>query len=116
VNAHANGALNPAAMFRSAISEATYNHASLVVDPLNLFDIAPHADGAAALVLTRPERLPPNFTHPLVRISGSAMVNDRLALHDRLDLLDFSGRQTVYPTRLCSSWYNAWRGGFLRAS
>jgi acetyl-CoA C-acetyltransferase len=89
VNAHANGALNPAAMFRSAISEATYNHASLVVDPLNLFDIAPLADGAAALVLTRPERLPPNFTHPLVRISGSAMVNDRLALHDRLDLLDF---------------------------
>jgi len=90
VNAHANGAANPAAMFRSPISVETYSRAGIVTDPLNLFDVAPYADGAAALVLTRASLLPPDYAHILVRISGSAMANDRLALHDRQDLVDFS--------------------------
>lgn len=89
ITAHANGAHNPMAMFRSPISLETYQKAGLVSDPLNLFDVAPVADGAAALLLTRSDLLPAGFSHPLVRISGSAMVNDRLALHDRPDLLDF---------------------------
>lgn len=81
--AHANGAGNPNAMFRKAIKRETYLNAGLVSDPLNLFDAAPNADGAAALILTRRDLLPPNFPHPLVRISGSALATDTLALHDR---------------------------------
>ncbi len=87
--AHANGASNPNAMFRKAISLEAYQRAGVVSDPLNLFDIAPNADGAAALVLTRPELLPANFPHPLVRIAGSSLVTDTLALHDRPDPLAF---------------------------
>ena len=51
--------------------------------------LPPYADGAAALILTRRELLPPGYPHPLVRITGSSIVTDRLALHDRPDLLAF---------------------------
>ena len=87
MTAHANGARNPLAMFRSPISAEAYNKAGSVSDPLNMFDVAPPADGAAAVLLVRADILPPGFPHPLVRIAGSAAANDRLALHDRPDLL-----------------------------
>jgi acetyl-CoA C-acetyltransferase len=93
LTAHANGANNKFAMFQKAIKLETYNKAEMVSEPLNLFDIAPNADGAAALVLTRRELLPSNFTHPLVKISGSASVSDTLALHDRKDMLYFETAQ-----------------------
>jgi len=85
---HANGVGNKNAMFRKAISLETYTGAGIVDDPLNLFDVAPLADGAAALLLTRPEFIPQGFPHPLVRISGSSLVTDALALHDRPDPLE----------------------------
>jgi acetyl-CoA C-acetyltransferase len=89
VTAHANGAGNPQAMFRRAISPELYNRAGVVSDPLNMFDVAPNADGAAAVILARPELLPPEFPHRLLRISGSSLVTDTLALHDRPDPLTF---------------------------
>ena len=87
--AHANGAGNPHAMFQKAISAEAYAKAGLVSDPLNVFDVAPVADGAAALLLTRPELLPPGFPHAMVRLAGSSLVTDTLALHDRPDPLAF---------------------------
>lgn len=89
VVAHANGANNPNAMFRKAISPEAYHRAGVVSEPLNMFDVAPNADGAAAVILTRADLLPPGFPHPLVRISGSSVVTDTLALHDRPDPLSF---------------------------
>jgi acetyl-CoA C-acetyltransferase len=94
LTAHANGAGNKNAMYRKPISLETYRKAELVSDPLNLFDIAPNADGAAALVLTRPELLPHDYAHPLVRIAASASISDTLALHDRLNMLQFSAVQS----------------------
>ena len=93
LTAHANGAANKNAMFRKAIKPDTYSKAEMVSDPLNMFDMAPNADGAAALVLTRRELLPSNFTNPLVKISGSAASSDTLALHDRKDMLFFDTSQ-----------------------
>jgi acetyl-CoA C-acetyltransferase len=89
VTAHANGAGNPCAMFRKAIKPETYAKAEVISDPLNMFDIAPNADGAAAVLLTRRDLLPANFRHALVRIAGSASAVDALAAHDRPDTLDF---------------------------
>lgn len=89
VVAHANGASNPNAMFQRAIKVESYNRAGMVSEPLNMFDIAPGADGAATLLLTRRELLPSEFSHPLVRITGSSAVTDTLALHDRPDPLTF---------------------------
>lgn len=93
LNAHANGAGNPKAMFRKAITVEMYNQAGIVSDPLNMFDVAPFADGAAALLLTRSDLLPKNFSHPLVRIKASSMATDTLALHDRPNPLSFSAVQ-----------------------
>jgi acetyl-CoA C-acetyltransferase len=87
--AHANGEGNPNAMYRKAIRPEAYQKAGMVSDPLNMFDIAPFADGAAAVVITRSELLPPGFPHPLVRIAGTSQVTDALALHDRPDPLAF---------------------------
>ncbi len=93
ITAHANGVANPNAMFRKAIKPETYAKAELISDPLNMFDMAPNADGAAALVLTRRELLPSEFKNPLVKIAGSASSADTLALHDRKDMLYFDTAQ-----------------------
>lgn len=93
LTAHANGAGNKHAMFRKAIKAETYAKAEMVSDPLNMFDMAPNADGAAALLLTRRELLPPTFKNPLVKIAGSAASSDTLALHDRKDMLYFDTAQ-----------------------
>ncbi len=93
LTAHANGVSNKNAMFQKAIKLETYQKAEMVSEPINMFDMAPNADGAAALVLTRRELLPTGFSHPLVRIAGSASASDRLALHDRRDPLWFEAVQ-----------------------
>ncbi len=93
LTAHANGATNKNAMFRKAIKPETYAKAEMVSDPLNMFDIAPNADGAAALILTRRDLLPRDYKNPLVKIAGSATASDTLALHDRKDILYFDAAQ-----------------------
>jgi acetyl-CoA C-acetyltransferase len=94
ITAHGNAVHNPHAMFRSPISQEIYNKAGLVSDPLNMFDIAPVADGAAAVILTRADLLPKETPQALVKITGSNMTTDRLALHDRTDLLAFDAART----------------------
>jgi acetyl-CoA C-acetyltransferase len=91
LTAHANGAGNPHAMFRKAIKPETYQKAEPITPPLNMFDAAPNADGAAALVLTRRDLLPTDWPalRPLVKVAASANASDTLALHDRKDPLFF---------------------------
>lgn len=93
LTAHANGVANKYAMFRKPIKPETYSKADMVSDPINMFDVAPNADGAAALVLTRRDLLPSDFQNPLVQIAGSAASSDTLALHDRKDILYFDTAQ-----------------------
>ena len=81
--AHANGATNPNAMFQSPMKEGTYKRAAEAGEILNLFDVAPYADGAAALVLARGDALPKGWQRPPVRSIGSALVTDTLSIHDR---------------------------------
>lgn len=86
--AHANAVNNPNAMYRKAINRETYDKASQAASPLNIFDVAPYADGAAALILTTPE-LARDLPHAMVRVIGSNAAIDTLALHDRSDPLSF---------------------------
>src|SRR5688572_30185024 len=53
LTAHANAVNNPCAMFRKALKPGAYAKAEMVSDPINMFDMAPNADGAAAVLLTR---------------------------------------------------------------
>ncbi|MFO7584472.1 MAG: beta-ketoacyl synthase N-terminal-like domain-containing protein [Anaerolineales bacterium] len=113
LTAHANGAGNPKAMFQKAIKPELYARSEMVSDPLNLFDIAPNVDGAAALVLTRRSLLPREFPHPLVAIAGSAVSTDMLALHDRHDLLHFESIQIATAKALRQAGISLEQVGFL---
>jgi acetyl-CoA C-acetyltransferase len=86
VNAHANGANNPHAMYRRPISAEVYARAGMVADPVSMFDAAPLCDGAAAVVLCPIERAS-EFGGKAVRIRASAVGTDRVAVHDRNDPL-----------------------------
>jgi acetyl-CoA C-acetyltransferase len=86
--AHENAVHNPNAMFRKALRPEMYMKAGMVSEPLNMFDVAPYADGAAAILLTTPE-MTKDLPHPLVRVIGSDIAIDTLAVHDRPDPLAF---------------------------
>jgi acetyl-CoA C-acetyltransferase len=86
VNAHANGASNPMAMFRNRLKPERFAMAPLVADPVSLFDAAPAGDGAAAIIVTSTERARDMVPQP-VDIIGSALATDTMGLHDRGDIL-----------------------------
>ena len=81
--AHANGATNSNAMFQRAMRDGAYERAAKAAEILNLFDVAPYADGAAVVLLAREDVLPGNWEKPLVRLVGSSSVVDTLSIHDR---------------------------------
>lgn len=82
LNAHANGAKNPNALFRAPIDQKMFDAGRIVADPISLFDASPIGDGAAALLLVPVAKAP-----QAVRVSGSAAAIDTLAIHDREDPL-----------------------------
>jgi acetyl-CoA C-acetyltransferase len=84
VKNHQNGALNPHAQFPTKISIETVLGAVRVADPLGLFDCSPVTDGGAALLLA-PVEVARELGKPVVKIIGSAMATDSIALHDRED-------------------------------
>ena len=88
--AHANAVENPHAMYRKAIHTDAYLRSGMVAAPLNLFDVAPAADGAAAVILARGEAIPKGLGHALVHLASTSLVTDRLAVHDREDPLFFT--------------------------
>lgn len=97
---HTNAVHNPNAMYRKPIRREVYERAEAMSTPLNLFDAAPYADGAAAVVITRAELAAGLVDHPLVRVIGSNATIDTLALHDRHDLLAFRAA-TLSVERAC---------------
>jgi acetyl-CoA C-acetyltransferase len=76
-------------MFHNVIRAERFASAPLVADPINLFDVAAEADGAAAIILTASERAADMVPYP-VRILASAVGTDSLAVHDRPDPLYLS--------------------------
>ncbi len=78
INAHANGAKNPNAMFREPITQRAFEQGRMVADPITLYDASPIGDGAAALLLVPAEKAP-----QAVRVIGSASATDTLSVHDR---------------------------------
>lgn len=82
INAHANGAKNPFALFHEPIGLKEYRRGRAVAPPIQLYDASPIGDGAAAVLLV-PAREAPQA----VRVAGSAVATDTLAVHDREDPL-----------------------------
>lgn len=86
INAHANGNRNQNAMFKNLIKPGRFASAPMISEPINLFDNAPDADGAAAIVITSLDRAVDMVPMP-VRLTASAVATDTLALADRSDPL-----------------------------
>lgn len=55
VKSHANGAKNPKAHLRKVITEEQCLKAPIIAEPLGLFDCCGVSDGAAAVIVTRPD-------------------------------------------------------------
>lgn len=92
VNAHANGSQNRLAMYRNRLKAERFASAPQVATPVSLFDAAPGGDGAAAVIVTRHERAQDMVPQP-VRVVGSAVATDTLALHDRKNILHLAAAQ-----------------------
>jgi acetyl-CoA acetyltransferase len=90
VKNHANGARNPLAHFREAVTLETVLESRLVADPLRLYHCCPISDGAAAVVV-RAERAP-------VRIAGIGQGSDYLALRYRDDFTGFRATREAART------------------
>ncbi len=86
LNAHANGAGNPNAMFQRPINKDIFMKSGMVADPIGLMDASPIADGAAAVILC-PTDQAREFTDKAIRIKASAVATDSLSVHDRRDPL-----------------------------
>ena len=85
VSAHKNAAANPRAMFREPLSVDAFATCAMVADPIGILDAAPVCDGAAAVVICSKETVRPH--HKAIRIAGSSVASDTIALAARPDIL-----------------------------
>jgi acetyl-CoA C-acetyltransferase len=93
INAHKNGMNNPNAFLHKEVDMEKYLNSKMLVDPVKLFDAPPVCDGAAAIVITTEERAKELCSdgRPMIKIAGSAIGTDSLALDRRADKLFLSG-------------------------
>ncbi len=93
INAHDNGMTNPNAFLHKKIDMDIYMNSRMLVDPVKLFDAPPVCDGAAACILATGEvaREAARSGLPMVRVAGSAIGTDSLAIDSRTDQMELSG-------------------------
>jgi acetyl-CoA C-acetyltransferase len=88
VKNHANGALNPDAQMRKAITMEQAMNGKPIADPLNLYDCSLISDGAAAVLLVAAERAG-EFSDKPVRVLGISQASDFVALDQKPDITTF---------------------------
>jgi acetyl-CoA C-acetyltransferase len=93
INAHRNALGNPNALLRKPVDMEAYLSSRLVAAPVKLLDAPPICDGSAVIVLATEEiaRSAERAGRPVVRVRGSAIATDSLALKGRRDLLTLDG-------------------------
>ncbi|MDD3160078.1 MAG: thiolase domain-containing protein [Candidatus ainarchaeum sp.] len=84
VKNHFHGARNSYAQFKSEITIDTVKNATMVADPLTLFDCSPITDGAASIILASEKTA--KAMKSQVYITGSGLANDSLSLARRSSL------------------------------
>jgi acetyl-CoA C-acetyltransferase len=80
--AHQNGSKNPYAQYPFPIKIEDVENGVKVADPLHILDCSPITDGAAACILTTVD-IAKKMKKPYIRITGSGMATDTIALHQR---------------------------------
>lgn len=84
VKNHHNGSMNPAAQYAFEVTADQVANSTMVADPLRLLDCSPITDGAAAVVVTTLD-VARRLKRPYIRILGSGVGTDFLALSQRQD-------------------------------
>jgi len=82
VKNHHNGCLDPYAHFQNEITVDQVLASAPVCRPLRLLDCCPQTDGAAAMILTTPERAG-EFTDQPVYVAGFGVATDHPYLHEK---------------------------------
>ncbi|MGC8502741.1 thiolase domain-containing protein [Desulfurella sp.] len=90
VKNHKNASKNPKAQFHNIITIDDVLNASIIADPLGLYDCSPMTDGAASVILMPLEKAKKlsNAAKP-IKISGIAQATDTIALAQRDDFVTF---------------------------
>jgi len=97
VNAHANGAKNPYAMFKRPIKVDTVMRSPYIADPIKLFDASPVCDGAAAVIITTPEKAEELGVpkEKWVEVAGMGRAIDTINLANREDFLTLTAAKVA---------------------
>ena len=82
VKNHHNGALDPYAHFQNEVSIDDVLASPPVCSPLHLLDCCPQTDGAAAILITSPERAA-DFTDAPAFVAGFGVATDHPYLHEK---------------------------------
>ena len=85
VKNHRNGAMNPYAQYPFKVTSEQVATSVMVADPLRILDCSPITDGAAAVIVTT-EEIAKKSGKTYVRILGSAIGTDTIALAQRDDI------------------------------
>lgn len=93
INAHDNGLNNPNAFLHKKVDMDMYVNSRMLADPVKLFDAPPVCDGAAAMVIASEKVAKEAMKkgQPVVKILGSAIGTDSLALAGRYNKLELRG-------------------------
>ena len=82
VKNHKHGALNPKAHFQKEITLEEALSSRVIAWPLKLYDCCPISDGAACLIVTRPE-IAKKYTDTPVYIIGTGQASSEIGLYER---------------------------------
>ncbi len=85
VKNHKNGMKNPDAQFQREITEDAVLNSIMIADPLTILQCSPITDGAAAIILA-PLEMVKKMTKKVVKVLGSGVATDTIALHSRRDI------------------------------
>ncbi len=93
IAAHDNGLNNPMGFLQKKIDMDCYLNSRMLVDPVKLLDAPPVCDGAAAVLLATEEvaRAAHRKGLPMIKVAGSAIGTDSLALDARREILALDG-------------------------
>ncbi len=93
ITAHENGYSNPNSFLKKRIGMEEYMNSRMLVDPVKLFDAPPVCDGSAAIILASEDVAlkAARSGLPLVKVAGSAIGTDSLAIAERVDKLELQG-------------------------
>lgn len=86
VKNHDNGLNNPMAQYQMKLTLDQVKDSVMVADPLRILDCSPITDGAAAMILCPLDRAKELSDKHAIKIIGTGMATDTIALHDRRDL------------------------------